>query len=67
MNGAQPDGLEMWIAETQLDSYPSGTRTTLAKLQKFILEQLENPDIDQQDIRETLLHYAQAVEFEHSE
>lgn len=67
VNGAQPDGLEMWIAEAQLDSYPSGTRPPLAKLQEFILEQLENPNIDQQDIRETLLHYAQAVEFEHSE
>jgi hypothetical protein len=66
VNGAQPDRLEMWIAETELDSYPSGTRTPLAKLQEFILEQLENPNINQQDIRETLLHYAQAVEYEHS-
>jgi len=66
VNGAQPDGLETWVAETKLGSYPSGTRTPLAKLQEFILEQLENPNTDQQDIRESLLHYAQAVEYEHS-
>jgi hypothetical protein len=65
VNGAQPRGLESLVATADLDTYPTGTRTPMVKLHEFILEHLQDPDVDQQDLREVLLLYSRAVEFEY--
>lgn len=65
VNGAQPNGLQVWVETTDLASYASGTRTVMVKFQEWLLEQLDEPEVDQQVLRDVILDYGRAVEYEH--
>lgn len=65
VNGAQPNGLEAWVETTDLATYASGTRTVMVKFQEWLLEQLDDPAVDQQVLRDVILDYGRAVEYEH--
>ena len=63
VNGIQHNELVVWLSETDPEQYPTGTRTAMARFQEFLLEKLE-AGTEQSQLRQAILHYTQAVEYE---
>lgn len=63
VNGIQHNELIAWLSETDPEQHPTGTRTAMARFQKFLLEKLE-AGTKQAQLRQAVLHYTQAVEYE---
>lgn len=63
VNGIQHNQLVAWLSETDPKQYPTGTRTAMARFQEFLLEKLE-AGTEQSQLRQAVLHYTQAVEYD---